>query len=641
MTGAPAAGTPGDNTGELAALLQGGELAAEYPRVRRLLAGMSDDALGRAGRLLARLDPQEVLAAHPGTPAPVIAVTGHGTLSALVPSLTAELARHGLLARVHLSDFDSWVLDLADPGSALYAARPSVTLCVLDPAVVADELPLPWRVADAERVLEEKVALAERLAEVFARTTPGSTLVLNTLPLPRDLTGQLVDLKARAQLGVVWREANARLLRLTLDIPEVLVVDLDPLLAEGGPAQDVRQSVYAKAHLSDGLLSAYAREAGHLARRSVGGTKKVLALDLDETVWGGVLGEVGPEGIATEGSYRGEAFQRFQRVAKQLVSQGVLLTAVSKNDREPVVKTLREHPGLALREADFVQIRANWRPKHSNLIEQAGDLNLSTDSFVFVDDSPFECGLVRRELPETAVVQVGSEPALHVERLLRDGWFDVQELTDEDVVRPRRYREDHARQEFLHTFDSLDSYLRELDITVRLAPADSRQLARVSQLTLRTNQFNLTGQRLQPAETYALAEDPAALVLTIVSADRFGDHGLVGAVLLRRDGKVLHIDNFLLSCRVFGRGIEQAVLDAVLVHAERSGADEVRAEYRRTAKNGKVAGFYPGAGFEVVTEETSHTTFRHGLRPLPCSVGHIRLTTRFERVPDDASEPSA
>ncbi|MDJ1137470.1 HAD-IIIC family phosphatase [Streptomyces iconiensis] len=641
MTNAPPTVAPGEGTEELAALLREGTLAAEYPRVGRLLAGLSDDALGRAGRLLARLDPGEVLAAHPDTPAPVIAVTGHGTLSALVPALTAELARHGLLARVHLSDFDGWVLDLADPGSALYAARPSVTLCVLDPAVVADELPLPWRVADVERVLEEKLALAERLVGTFVRTAPGGTLVLNTLPLPRELTGQLVDLKARAQLGAVWREANARLLRLSLDVPEALVIDLDPLLAEGGPARDVRQSVYAKAHLSDGLLSAYAREAGHLARRSAGGTKKVLALDLDETVWGGVLGEVGPEGIATEGSYRGEAFQRFQRVAKQLSSQGVLLTAVSKNDRETVVKTLREHPGLALREADFVHIRANWRPKHSNLAEQAGDLNLSPDSFVFVDDSPFECGLVRRELPGTAVVQVGSEPALHVERLLRDGWFDVRELTDDDLVRPRRYREDHARQEFLHTFDSLDSYLRELDITVRLAPAGPQELARVSQLSLRTNQFNLTGQRLQPAETHALAEDPAALVLAVVSADRFGDNGLVGAVLLHREGKVLHIDNFLLSCRVFGRGIEQAVIAAVLGHAGESGAEEVRAEYRRTAKNGKVAGFYPRAGFEVVAEDASHAAFRHMLGPLPRPVGHIRLTACFERALHDAPQPSA
>ncbi|MEU9532069.1 HAD-IIIC family phosphatase [Streptomyces sp. NPDC048213] len=603
----------------------------DYPAVRGLVAGLSGDALVRAGRLLARLDPDRVLAAHPATPAPLIAVTGHGTLSALVPALTGELARHGLLARVRLSDFDSWVFDLADPGSALYAAGPSLVLCVLDADLVAGELPLPWRVEDVERVLAEKTALAERAAEVFATAARGATLVLNTLPLPRSLTAQLVDLGARARLGAVWREANARLLRLTETRPEVVTVDLDPLLAEGTPARDVRQSVYAKAHLSDALLAGYAREVGHLARQAAGGAKKVLALDLDDTVWGGVLGEAGPEGIEVAGSYRGEAFRRFQAVAKQLGSQGVLLAAVSKNDREPVVKTLREHPELTLREDDFVQVRANWRPKHENLAELAAALNLSTDSFVFVDDSAFECGLVRRELPGVAVLQVSEEPALHVERLLADGWFDVRALTAEDRARPARYREEQARQDFLHTFDSLDGYLRELDISVTLAPVDAARVDRISQLTLRTNQFNLTTRRLQPAEVRALREDPAARVLAIESADRFGDNGLVGAVLLRRDAGVLHIENFLLSCRVFSRGIEQAVLGAVLEHAFDEGAEEVRAGYVRTARNGKVADFYPRAGFGTVRADDASADFRLTARPAAAPVDHIRLTARFER----------
>ncbi|WNI26208.1 HAD-IIIC family phosphatase [Streptomyces sp. ITFR-16] len=604
--------------------------AEDYPAVRGLVAGLEGDALLRAGRVLARLDPGKVLAAHPGTPAPLIAVTGHGTLSALVPALTGELARHGLLARVRLSDFDSWVFDLADPGSALYAAAPSLVLCVLDPELVADELPLPWRVEDVERVLAEKTALVERAAEVFAATAPGATLVLNTLPLPRSLTAQLVDLGSRARLGVLWREANARLLRLVETRPEVVTVDLDPLLAEGVAARDARQSVYAKAHLSDALLAGYAREVGHLARQSAGGAKKVLALDLDDTVWGGVLGEAGPEGIEVAGSYRGEAFRRFQAVAKQLGSQGVLLAAVSKNDQEPVLKTLREHPELTLREDDFVQVRANWRPKHENLAELAAGLNLGTDSFVFVDDSSFECGLVRRELPGVAVLQVDREPAHHAERLLRDGWFDVRALTSEDRARPARYREERARQDFLHTFESLDGYLRELDISVTLAPVDAARIDRISQLTLRTNQFNLTTRRLRPAEVRALHEDPAAHVLAIESADRFGDNGLVGAVLLRRDAQVVHIENFLLSCRVFSRGIEQAVLGAVLEHAFDAGAAEVRAAYVRTARNGKVADFYPRAGFGTVREDAASADFRLASRPAAAAVDHIRLTARFE-----------
>ncbi|MFC9295702.1 HAD-IIIC family phosphatase [Streptomyces sp. NPDC057011] len=614
----------------LAALHRAGRLAEQYPAVRGLLAEAADEDLIRHGRLLARLDPEEVLAAHPALPAPLVAVTGHGTLSALVPALTIEFARHGLLARVRLSEFDSWVFDLADPDSALYAARPSLALLVLDPAVVTDELPAPWRVEDVEAALDAKLSLIERAAAVFATATTGATLVLNTLPLPRELTAQVLDLGSRARLGALWREANVRLLRLSEQRSEVVTVDLDPLLAEGVPARDVRQSVYARAHLSDALLSGYAREVGHLARQSAGGGKKVLALDLDNTVWGGVLGEVGPEGIETEGGYRGQAFRRFQQVARQLGSQGVLLAAVSKNDQDPVVKTLGEHPGLVLREEDFVRIRANWRPKHDNLTELARELNVGVDSIVFVDDSAFECGLVRRELPGVAVVQVGEEPALHPQRLLVDGWFDVRRLTAEDLARPARYREEQARQDFLDTFDSLEGYLRELDVSVTLAPAEPGQYARVSQLTLRTNQFNLTTHRLQPAQVQALAEDPAGSVLTISSADRFGDNGLVGAVLLHREGDTVHIDNFLLSCRVFSRGIETTVLAALLHRAREEGARQVLADYRRTAKNGKVADFYPRSGFATVTSDEASAAYRHDLEPLPRPADHIRLTARFE-----------
>ncbi|WP_018506021.1 HAD-IIIC family phosphatase [Parafrankia discariae] len=623
---------PAENAPEpdLRALHRAGRLAADYPTVRGLLAGLSGPELLAAGRLLARLDPDEVLAAHPRVPAPAVTVTGHGTLNALVPALTAELARHGVLGRLELADFDTWVTELIDPGSALYAGRPSFVLLVLDPEVVSDDLPNPWRAGDAERVLAEKTALVERVVDVFGSAGQGATLVLNTLALPGELTGQLLDRRERARLGAAWREANARLLRLAETHPAVAVVDLDPLLAAGIPARDPRAAVYAHAHLSDALLAAYAREVAHLIRAATGGGRKVLALDLDETVWGGILGEVGPEGIEVDGGYRGQAFRRFQRVVRQIGAQGVLLAAVSKNDQEPVVSVLREHPGMVLREDDFAVVRADWGPKHRHLAELAAELGLGVDSIVFVDDSPFERGVVRRELPGVAVVDVDGEPALHVQRLLADGWFDVRELTADDVARPERYRADRARRELLDTAGSLDDYLRELGIAVTVEPAAPAQLARVSQLTLRTNQFNLNTRRLRPAEVEALAADPAVRVLVVSSADRLGDNGLVGVVVTSRDGTTLRIDDFLLSCRVFARGIEQAVLAAVLRHAHRTGAAEVRADYTRTAKNGKVADFYPRAGFAAVSADDAGARFRHDLRDLPEPPPHVRLTARFD-----------
>lgn len=626
-----------DASRDLLALHRAGQLAQEYPRVAGLLRQLTDAELIAAGQLLSRLSADEVARLHPTVAALTVAVTGHGTLATLVPALTAHAARHGLLTRIHLSDFDGYVFDLSDPGSALYASGADLALCVLDPQVVFDEVPVPWRPADVERVFAEKLRLIEGLATAFAANSRG-TLVLNTLPLLRRHSAQLVDHRSRARLGAVWREGNAALLRMG-ERPGVVVVDLDPLLASGIAADDARMSVYAKAHLSQDLLAGYAREVGHLARHLTGRTKKCLALDLDGTVWGGILGEDGVEGIEVAEGYRGEAFRAFQRTVKQIGSQGVLLAAVSKNDIEPVRGVLRDHSGQTLREADFVRVCANWRPKHENLTELADALNVGVDSLVFVDDSPYECGLVERELPQVAVVAVDAEPAQHVARLLADGWFDVLELTDEDRTRASKYADELARKDFLHNFDSLADYLRELDVRVRLGRISQQDVPRIAQITQRTNQFNLTTRRMQPAEVRALAEAPGHLVLAIHSGDRFGENGLVGAIFAHRDGDALHIDNFLLSCRVFSRGVEQTCLAAVLRHAKRTGATEVFGTYRPTAKNAGVKDFFSRYGFtQLATHEDCTTSSRHDLAEIIGTPDHVHFTNLLDDLPGTSTE---
>jgi FkbH-like protein len=616
----------------LSTLHSAGLLAAEYPAVRALLADMSGPDLVRAGRLLASVRADEVRDTHPNVPAVTIAITGHGTLSALIPPLTAELARHGVVLRPRLCEFDSYVFDLSDPDSDLYTADPDIVLCVLDPGVVLDEVPVPWRPDDVARVLREKVALLDQLAGRFGRRASG-TLVLNTVPLPHGVLAQLVDHRSRAALGALWREANAALLRLAETHPSVVVLDLDSLVTEGIAVTDPRLSVYAKAHLSAELLARYAREIGHLARNSLGLTKKCLVLDLDETVWGGVLGDDGIDGIEVAGSYRGEAFRAMQKVAKQLAAQGVLLAAVSKNDLEPVQAVLREHREMTLREDDFVRVVANWRPKPDNLTELAGDLNLGVDAFVFVDDNPAECGLMRYRLPEVAVVQLDTEPAHHVRGLLRDGWFDSRQLTKEDSERPARYREELVRKDFLRGFASVEGYLEQLDIRVRLAVAEQHEVPRLSQITLRTNQFNLTTERMQEADVAAVLAAPNRTALVIHVRDRFGDNGLVGAILLTRDRDTVHIDNFLLSCRVFSRGIEQACLTAVLRHARETGATEVIGRYRPTEKNRKVARLYPTNGFTTLVKNERWSVFRHDLAEIEPAPAHLHLTEQFEGSP--------
>ncbi|MEU5403423.1 HAD-IIIC family phosphatase [Streptomyces sp. NPDC005963] len=623
----------------LRALHRDGRLAHAYPEVPGLLAELASAGdpsgapapdLVRAGQLLARLKPDEVLTEHPETAAVTVAVTGHSTLSGLTAPLTAELARHGLLLHQHAGDFGSWFRDLQDTGSEFYAARADLALCILDAQVVFDELPHPWLVEDVERTATAKLALIGSLAERYVSEGTG-TLVLNTLPLLRTHVRRLVDARSRARLGVIWREFNAGLLRLAVDHDRVHVVDLDPLVATSGPVHEPRLAAYAKVLLGDELLAGYAREVGHLARGLRGRTKKVLVVDLDNTLWDGILGDDGPEGIAAATTYRGEAFGRFQQVVGQIGAQGVLLAVCSKNDREPVLQVLRDHPDMALREKDFVRVNANWEPKDGNLLEIARRLNLGVDSFVFADDSPFECGLVAGSLPGVAVVRLDEEPALHIERLLADGWFDVPELTAEDRARAALYRTDAARQDLQESAGSMEEYLAGLGVRVSLSPVREHEIARVSQVTLRTNQFNLTTERLQQADIRALRDSPQHLALAIRSEDRFGDNGLVGAVLVSGigTGDAWRIDNMLLSCRVFARGIEEACLSALLQRAREAGAPAVEAGYRPTAKNHRVRGLYPSVGFAETGEGVDGTvSFRHDLAEdqVPRPPEHVQLT---------------
>jgi FkbH-like protein len=617
----------------LRALRGDGGLARHYPEVAPLLAEMvsagSDADLLRAGTLLAQLGPADVLDVHPATPTAVVAVTGHSTVAGVRAPLTAECARHGVLVETRVGDFDAYLRDLRDADGFLHAPDLDLALCLLDPHVLLDEAGSPWQVEDLERTARRKLEQLRLLTEEFTRSA-SAHLVLNTVPLPRGVTHRLIDHESRARAGVIWREFNSGLLNLALSDPRVHVIDLDPVVAAGTPLVEPRMSVYAKARLSEAVLAGYAREVGHLLRMLTGRTKKVLTLDADNTLWDGVLGDDGPDGIAAATTFRGEAFGEFQRLVRQIGSQGVVLAVSSKNDHDALVDVVRGHPDMVLREADFARINANWQPKDVNLRDIARKLNLGLDGFVFADDSPFECGLVAESIPEVAVVRLDDEPALHMERLLADGWFDTARLTAEDRSRAALYRTEAERADLLEEAGSMEEYLEGLQIRVALAPARRGDVARVAQLSLRTNQFNLTTTRLQADDVTARLEDPRALVLTVRSSDRFGDNGLVGVVFARREADGVHVENMLLSCRVFSRGIEQAAVGALLGHARDVGAGAVHASYRPTAKNGRVRDFWPSMGFETTHTADDELRFRHGLAGVPAVPAHIHLDSTLE-----------
>ncbi len=361
------------------------------------------------------------------------------------------------------------------------------------------------------------------------------------------------------------------------------VLDLEPVTSAGVRADEPRLGAYADAHCTAELLAHYAREAAHLIRALRGEAKKCLVLDLDGTLWDGVLAEDGPEGVTAAGTLRGAAFGAFQRTVRQLASQGVLLAVCSRNDAGAVRRALAEHPEFPLRPDDFATVVARTgaprpracAPSPSGWVSPRRRWSSPTTR----PSSGRACarGSARRRRGRAG----RAEPALHTEHLLADGWFDTPALTDEDRLRPVRYARRAARvgSEAASSADHR-AFLATLELRVDVSPAREHELARLAQLTLRTNRFNLTGERLGAEQVRQCAAAPGAAVLAVRAADRFGDEGVVGAVFARIDGDRLRVENLLLSCRVLGRGIEEALLGGLLAAAREAGLTAVHTVWR-------------------------------------------------------------
>jgi FkbH-like protein len=383
----------------------------------------------------------------------------------------------------------------------------------------------------------------------------------------------------------------------------VTIHDVDHLAALSGRWRwsDDRFYHQAKLPCSPESLVDYAHSLASLILANLGAVKKCLVLDLDNTLWGGVIGDDGIGGIRLgQGDAEGEAFAAFQKYVKSLAERGIILAVCSKNDEAIAREVFEKHSEMVLRLEDISCFMANWNDKAANLIRISEQLNIGLNSLVFFDDNPAERSIVRRLLPEVAVPEVPDNSAYYIEALDRHRFFEALTISEEDLKRTEFYKAEVRRDALQSAAIDLDAFLRSLDMVARIEAINPATIERTAQLINRSNQFNLTTRRYSVADMIKLHADPNWITRTVSLRDRFGDNGLISVLLARIDADALIIDTWLMSCRVLKRGVERMLLNHIVAAARERGLLRVVGEYIPTAKNDLVRNHYRELGFAEI-----------------------------------------
>ena len=573
----------GGSLRSLAALRKQGNCAEALARLRDLLRrdDLDSDELERAGRWLVH-DLKDDPGAIP------VRILGQCTTSWLTPMIAARAWARGHALAVRDGEYDNIMQELNTGSASGVVVFVPWTQRLLAAGVrprgdrVEDELAF-WRQA-----WSQAVAHGDRIVQVgFDRDGSG--------PLGHHLaSGPGGDVALVRELNQRVRDALPR---------GAYFVDLEQVAGQLGRASfyDPRQYHWTKQPFSMAGAGLLAHHVAAGISAILRGPQKVLVVDLDNTLWGGVVGETGPLGITLGETADGEAHRALQLYLQGLARRGVLLAVASKNNPDDAREPFGAHPDMVLALDDFAAFEASWDPKSAALRRIAEALGLGLDSFVFLADNPAEREHVRQALPEVEVVELPDEPAGFVRALEAGLWFESVAITEEDRARNAQYAAERRRGELEKQAGTLDEYLASLEMVADVRAIDGADLPRVVQLLAKTNQFNLTTRRHGEAQVRALLDAPGSVGLSLRLRDRFGDHGLVAVLLAvplaAVDVRALLVDTWLMSCRVIGRTVEQALAGELIRRAEDLGYRRLIGEYLPTRKNALVAGLYEALGF--------------------------------------------
>lgn len=572
--------------------------AAEFGKKTRLLANhaLNEQQLSRLGRAIQSARRAGVSLA-PLVPFR-LGLIGNGTLDLIVPVLVATAARHGFALECIIAGYDQFLQEALQPDSMLNTARPDAVLLAIDHRGLSLQ-PCPGHEHAASASIDAALELLASIRAGIARNS-GAVCMVQTLAAPPEGLFGSFD---RALSGTTRNLVD----RVNRNICESILESTDMLLDVAGIAETVgladwhspAQWNLAKLPFADAYVPLYAEHVARLIGAMRGKSRRCLVLDLDNTVWGGVIGDDGLEGIQiAQGDATGEAFLSVQQLALGLRARGVVLAVSSKNTDAVARRPFNEHPDMLLKQDHIAVFQANWDDKATNIRAIAKELALGLDSLVFLDDNPVERELIRREIPEVGVPELDSDPASYARTLAAAGYFEATNFSDEDRSRADMYQANARRLTLQGQTTDLRSYLRSLEMRIVFESFDRTTRARVTQLINKSNQFNLTTRRYTESQVEQLELDPSVMTLHARLLDRFGDNGIICVVICRLSRPdTWTIDTWLMSCRVLGRCVEQAVLAEILLRARGANISTLEGVYLPTERNDMVREHYAKLGF--------------------------------------------
>ncbi|MBI5319929.1 HAD-IIIC family phosphatase [Bradyrhizobium sp.] len=530
------------------------------------------------------------------------------TANHLADSLIGTAIRFGFLLQLTIAEYE-------EPEPWLARHRDELTNNPPDFVLIASDnrmLRLAASLGDEEaavRTVDAALAQVMRIAEVAVAAT-GKPVILQTLAGDPDASQINMDLGLAGSPRHLASEFNRRLASQARQAGHLLL-DIDSIAASVGQGawSAGRYWYAAKYPFAVAMAPLYADHVMRIIAAQMGRSRRVLVLDLDNTLWGGIVGDDGIEGLALgTGSPLGESYSALQRMALAYKERGILLCVSSKNDEAIALDAFRNHPEMILKEDDIVAFRVNWDDKAANIKAIAAMIDLGLESFVFLDDNPAERKRVRDALPAVAVPELPDDASEWIPVFQAAGYFEQTGFSREDRQRAGMYKANARRAAQLERIGNHDDYLRSLDMTLAIAPFDQPGRKRIAQLISKSNQFNLTTRRYSEAEVATLQANPDAVTVQARLADMFGDNGMISAVICLKHGKRWEVDTWIMSCRVLGRRVEEAILQHLVQQARAAGAGELVGRYIPTARNGLVKDHFEKLGFARLGAEPNGET---------------------------------